>query len=179
MARLTEVGGQSRFIPRHELKMQDTGGLDNGQDGYLYISTQQEWPEQAIEAGRLPASWLNETASGNPVIESKRKRIPLRYRIQPDGAAAPDNEYTQDDGQLAAWVPGSLGFCLSCQVTYESARSGEFSKVVTLDQEGRSSAMTVIATKLVQLLKSNSFDFVQNIEKPLEREVFLLDSKNK
>ncbi|MCC3295887.1 DEAD/DEAH box helicase [Arthrobacter sp. zg-Y411] len=156
MARLTEVGGQSRFIPRHELKMQDSGGPDNGQDGYLYVSTEQEWPEHPVEAGRLPASWLNETASGNPIVESKRKRIPSRYRVQPDGAAALDNEYNQDHGQLAAWVPGSLGFCLSCQVTYESARSGEFSKVVTLDQEGRSSAMTVIATKLVQLLKSEA-----------------------
>lgn len=156
MARLTERDGEHRFITRHELKMQQSGGDDNGQDGYLYISTTQEWPDKAVEAGRIPGSWLSNAESGNPIIESKRKRIPARYRVQPDGSAAVDNEYTQDSGQLAAWVPGSLGFCLNCQVTYESARSGEFSKVVTLDQEGRSSAMTVIATKLVQLLRSNA-----------------------
>lgn len=131
MARLTEAGGEFRFIARHELKMQDTGGPDNGQDGYLYISTEQEWPEHAIEAGRIPSSWLNESASGHRIIDSKRNRIPLRYRVNPDGAAARDNEYPQHLGQLAAWVPGSLGFCLNCQVTYESARSGEFSKVVS------------------------------------------------
>ncbi|WP_104116843.1 DEAD/DEAH box helicase [Arthrobacter sp. B1805] len=155
MARLVETAEGSRFIARHELKLQDDGGEDRGIDGYLFISTRQEWPDQAVESGRLPASWLTNAETGHPVIESKRKRLPQRYSVGLSGEAAMDNAATSSDGQLAAWIPRSLGFCLNCQVTYESARSGEFSKLVTLDQEGRSSAMTVIATRLVQLLKSD------------------------
>ncbi|WP_332760951.1 DEAD/DEAH box helicase [Pseudarthrobacter sp.] len=174
MARLVEAGGGSRFIARHDLKFQDDGGVDDGKDGYLFISTGQEWPENAVEAGRLPASWLTNAVSGHPVVESKRKRLPLRYRIEPGGDTVRDNDQTASSGQLAAWIPGSLGFCLNCQVTYESARSGEFSKVVTLDQEGRSSAMTVIATKLVQLLKS---DAGQDLSKEAKKLLTFVDNR--
>lgn len=174
MARLTETSGITRFIARHELKFQDDGGIDDGKDGYLFISTDQEWPAQAVGEGRLPASWLTNALSGHPIIESKRKRVPVRYRIQPGGEAALDNEATAPDGQVAAWIPGGLGFCLNCQVTYESARSGEFSKVVTLDQEGRSSAMTVIATKLVQLLKS---DFGRDLSPQAKKLLTFVDNR--
>ncbi|UVJ40565.1 DEAD/DEAH box helicase [Arthrobacter sp. CJ23] len=156
MARLIDSDEGKLFIARHELRFQDDGGTDHGKDGYLFISMDQEWPADAVKAGRLPSSWLTNTEAGHPVVESKRKRLPVRYRAALNGEASLDNEYTASNGQLVTWIPGSLGFCLNCQVTYESARSGEFSKVVTLDREGRSSAMTVIATKLVQLLKSDA-----------------------
>ena len=45
--------------------------------------------------------------------------------------------------------PGSFRFCLRCGVTYEAMRSAELAKLVTLDKEGRSSAMTVIASSIV------------------------------
>jgi helicase-like protein len=55
---------------------------------------------------------------------------------------------------LAAWMPGAFRFCLRCGVSYEQVRSNEFGKLVTLDREGRSSAMTVVAASIVRALRS-------------------------
>ena len=52
-----------------------------------------------------------------------------------------------------AWIPGKFRFCLRCGVSYEQQRSSEFGKLVTLDREGRSSAMTVIASSVVRALR--------------------------
>lgn len=154
MARLTTDDGQFRFVARHELRLAESGGEDEGKDGYLFTSRTPEWPADPIAEDRLPASWRTDSETGHPVIESKRNRIPQRYRIRPDGVAEKESPSNATDGHLAAWIPGSFGFCLHCNVTYEANSSNEFSKLVTLDREGRSSAMTVIASKLVELLKS-------------------------
>lgn len=144
----------STFVARHQLRIQK----DNleGQDGYLYISTGAEWPKDPLADDRIPASWRAESPSGTHISDSKRNRVPERFVVLPQGSAAPESAEAFDGGQLAAWIPGALGFCLACRITYEAIRSGEYSKLVTLDQEGRSSAMTVIATRLVQLLRSDA-----------------------
>jgi hypothetical protein len=49
-----------------------------------------------------------------------------------------------------AWIPGKFRFCLRCGVSYEQQRIREFG---TLDREGRSSAMTVIASSVVRALR--------------------------
>ena len=50
--------------------------------------------------------------------------------------------------------PGGFKFCLSCGVSYESIRSAELAKLATLDKEGRSSAMTVLASSIVTSLRT-------------------------
>ncbi|MGW6174101.1 DEAD/DEAH box helicase [Arthrobacter sp. NPDC055138] len=155
MVTKSEGASGTSFLARHELRIQKDN--PEGQDGYLFISSSLEWPKDPLAEDRLPASWRTETASGNPtVVDSKRGRVPQRYVVHTNGMGAPEDAQSFDGGQLAAWIPGSLGFCLGCRVTYEAVRSGEYSKLVTLDQEGRSSAVTVLATKLVQLLKSDA-----------------------
>ncbi len=154
MVTKAETASGSTFLARHELRIQKDN--PEGQDGYLFISTDAEWPKDPMAEDRLPSSWRTESSSGPRVAETKRGRVPERYSVLPDGTASPEEANVIDGGQLAAWIPGSLGFCLGCRVTYEAIRSGEYSKLVTLDQEGRSSAVTVIATRLVQLLKSEA-----------------------
>lgn len=81
--------------------------------------------------------------------------MPERYIVGPDGAArptaAPD---PRAEGTIAAWIPGAFRFCLDCGVSYETLRSNEFAKLVTLDKEGRSSAMTVVASTIVRALRA-------------------------
>lgn len=154
MVTKAETASGTTFLARHELRIQKDN--PEGQDGYLYISADAEWPRDPMAEDRLPSSWRMESSSGPRVVESKRDRVPERYSVLPNGSAVPEDVHVLEGGQLAAWIPGSLGFCLDCRVTYEAIRSGEYSKLVTLDQEGRSSAITVIATRLVQLLKSDA-----------------------
>ena len=47
-----------------------------------------------------------------------------------------------------------FAFCLRCRVSYEQVRGNDFSKLATLDQEGRSSAMTVMASSIVRSLRA-------------------------
>lgn len=154
MVTKAESASGSTFLARHELRIQKDN--PEGQDGYLFISADAEWPKDPMAEDRIPSSWRTESPSGPRVAETKRDRVPERYSVLLDGSASPEEAQAFDGGQLAAWIPGSLGFCLGCRVTYEAIRSGEYSKLVTLDQEGRSSAVTVIATRLVQLLKSEA-----------------------
>lgn len=154
MVTKTEAASGTTFVARHQLRIQKDN--PEGQDGYLYISTGAEWPKDALAEDRIPASWRAQGPSGTHIVDSKRGLVPERYTVLPQGTAAPESAAAFDGGQVAAWIPGALGFCLGCQITYEAIRSGEYSKLVTLDQEGRSSAMTVLATRLVQLLRSEA-----------------------
>ncbi len=147
MARLVDDGRGKIFQARHQLRPADRN------DGYLFVSADQEWPKDPISAGRLPASWISDTMSGQKITDPRKRDVPQRYRITPAGSAVLD-ETGFGDGQVAAWIPAVLRFCLSCGVSYEAIRSNEFSKLVTLDQEGRSSAMTVIATSILRALRA-------------------------
>ena len=81
---------------------------------------------------------------------TRRKNLPVRVLVGPDGRLA--EETATAEGTLGAWIPGDFKFCLSCGVSYESIRSAELAKLATLDKEGRSSAMTVLASSIVTSL---------------------------
>ena len=53
-------------------------------------------------------------------------------------------------GIEAAFIPGPFRFCLRCGVSYEQVRGSDFAKLATLDQEGRSSATTLISMSIVR-----------------------------
>ncbi|MCZ7537348.1 MAG: hypothetical protein M5T61_16540 [Acidimicrobiia bacterium] len=47
-----------------------------------------------------------------------------------------------------------FAFCLRCRVSYEQVRGNDFSKLATLDQEGRSSAVTILSSSIVRSLRA-------------------------
>ncbi|UXW85679.1 DEAD/DEAH box helicase [Microbacterium azadirachtae] len=147
VARRGEPNAAGIALARHQIRTTDRS------DGYLYISHDQPWPIDPIEDGRLPGSWLSVTPSGTGVTKLRAPDVPERVNITPDGLLTPlsDDEAAQDT--LAAWIPGIFRFCLACGVSYEG-RSSEYTKLATLDREGRSSAMTVLATSLLTSLKA-------------------------
>lgn len=137
------------FRARHGLRINDRD------DGYLFVSADREWPTDPIAEGRLPGSWLQADANGQQVIAARRRDVPVRYAATADGRATliRAGETPPDAAVVAAWIPGTFRFCLRCGVSYEQVRSNEFSKLVTLDREGRSSAMTVVASSVVRALR--------------------------
>jgi len=147
------------FTARTSLQISEESG------GYLFIDSADPWPADPID--RLPASWVEETSSGPRVIQSRRKKVPTPVRVGPKGESARPDELDPDTSDvLATWIPGALLFCLRCGVTYNQPRTSELTKVVALDQEGRSSAMTVLSTSIVRSLDAAE-DLPKNVRKLL------------
>lgn len=137
--------GQETFVARRDA---DASGGD-AVNGYLYVSSDHPWPLDPLTDGRVPEHWTSETSDGSPqILPARKKYLPTKVRVRPDGVR------TDDADDLPAWfISTPFSFCLRCGVTYDQVRSNDFSKLATLDQEGRSSAMTVVSTSVVRSLR--------------------------
>ncbi|MER7433963.1 protein kinase [Pseudonocardia alni] len=138
-------------VVRYEARRDTTATGGKTEDGYLFVDKRITWPrtiDQAVEARRLPDSWLETDDHGNErVRDSYRKRFPLAVTVDPHG--------TEGRGELAAtFIPAPFLFCLHCGVSYEQVRGRDFAKLATLDQEGRSSATTLVSASIVRSLRS-------------------------
>jgi hypothetical protein len=143
----TEKDGEVRYEARRDTSA--TGGRQG--DGYLYIDHEREWPanvQYAVDDRRLPESWLELDERGQEVVKKAyRDRVPRAVTVDPYGY--------EGRGELkAAFVPSPFLFCLHCGVTYEQTRGRDFAKLATLDQEGRSSATSLISASVVRSLRS-------------------------
>lgn len=151
MVRMPKDGDGSHFIARHDMRPADQ------LDGYLFISSEREWPVDPVAEDRLPLSWRS-GQSGNPIVPARRGDVPRRVLVSPAGDFVPSDVAGAGDARgrvVAAFVPGAFRFCLHCGVTYEGLRTSELAKLVTLDKEGRSSAMSVIASSIVRALRAS------------------------
>ena len=139
-------GGQTTFVPRTDV---DASGGDTV-TGYLYVSSDLPWPKDPEREHRIPDHWLVESEDGSvSVLASKKKYLPSAVHVAPDGTEA------HDGSGLSAWFMSTpFAFCLRCRVSYEQVRGSDFSKLATLDQEGRSSAMTIVSASIVRALRS-------------------------
>lgn len=154
--------GFIRFEPRQG---RDASGGDAA-TGYLYISADLAWPTDPVAEGRLPDSWIVD----GKVVDAKRKFIPQRVRVDPAGGVVDGAQH----GILAAFIPSPFQFCLRCQVTYEQTRGQDFAKLATLDSEGRSSAMSVVASSIVRALRD---DAVGSLPKEARKLLTFVDNR--
>jgi len=141
VVRAVSKSGETSFEPRSTRDVAD----DSAQDGYLYISAELPWPADPIAENRLPDSWVDPAVS--EPLPAKSKYLPRRVRVDVAG------HKVDTGGTEAAFIPSPFTFCLSCQVSYEQTRGRDFSKLATLDAEGRSSAVSVLSTSLVRALR--------------------------
>ncbi|MFJ9885299.1 protein kinase [Streptomyces sp. NPDC091287] len=146
----TEENGSFRYEPRRDTSA--SGGRAG--EGYLYLGVpgeDYEWPadpQTAVDDRRLPESWLESDAQGLTVVKkSYRPRVPKHVVVDGFG-----NE--SGEGLAAAFVPAPFLFCVHCQVSYEQTRGRDFAKLATLDQEGRSSATSLISASIVKSLRA-------------------------
>ncbi|MEU6086695.1 protein kinase [Streptomyces sp. NPDC047085] len=142
-----EKDGEVRYEARRDTSA--TGGRQG--DGYLYVDHERAWPssvQYAVDDRRLPESWLELDDKGQEVVKKAyRDRVPRAVTVDPLGY--------EGRGELqAAFVPSPFLFCLHCGVAYEQTRGRDFAKLATLDQEGRSSATSLISASVVRSLKS-------------------------
>lgn len=131
------------YTPRELRDRQDD---DDGEAGFLYIQTEDPWPddgEALLDA--LPDDFLEEHRGGRRVRRSRRKRVPQPLGIGPDGRGGA--------GVKAHWVPAPFLFCLHCKVSYNAHQQSDFGKLATLGSEGRSTATSVLAMSTVRKLR--------------------------
>ncbi|WP_416234410.1 protein kinase domain-containing protein [Lentzea sp. NEAU-D7] len=140
----TTRDGRTFYEPRRDTAA--SGGRAG--DGYLYIDSDSPWPSSPEDARRrLPESWLDTDDHGNEFVkDSYQRRLPRAITVDPYG--------NEGRGELtAAFIPAPFLFCLHCGVSYEQVRGKDFAKLATLDQEGRSSATSLVSTSIVRSLK--------------------------
>ncbi|WP_433688975.1 protein kinase domain-containing protein [Micromonospora carbonacea] len=141
----TTRDGQVVYEPRRDTAA--SGG--HATDGYLYVDPDRPWPatvQDAIEGRRLPESWLETDDHGQDVVRpSRRDRLPTAVTVDPYG-------YEGRGDLPAAFIPSPFLFCLHCGVSYEQVRGRDFAKLATLDQEGRSSATSLVSASIVRSL---------------------------
>lgn len=143
--------GTTQFVPRRDA---DASGGD-AVTGYLYVSSDLPWPTDPATEGRLPDHWLVPNGSAdNVVVAAKAKYLPTPVWLAPDGSLVAEGAARPNDDALQAWfVSTPFAFCLRCRVSYEQIRGNDFAKLATLDQEGRSSAVTIVTAGVVRALR--------------------------
>ncbi len=143
----TTRDGFTRYEPRRDTA--GTGG--RATDGYLYIASDRPWPEivdDAITDRRIPESWLEADDHGQETVRANyRDRLPSPVTVDPYG-------YEGRGSLRAAFIPSPFLFCAHCGVSYEQTRGKDFAKLATLDQEGRSSATSLVSASIVRSLLS-------------------------
>jgi len=137
-------------VIRYRSRRDTSASGGRAEDGYLHIDPDKPWPrhiEEVIERRLVPDSWLESDEAGNQYVrEAYRKRLPRAVTVDPYGQ--------EGRGELnATFIPAPFLFCLHCGVSYEQVRGKDFAKLATLDQEGRSSATSVVSASIVRSLK--------------------------
>ena len=142
--------GQKRLLPRSPA----VGATDEsieGQGGFFALDVDGIW---AGDFDELPEEWFNERKSGRTVKPDYAGFIPTKYSAAPDGtwqeADATISSTDQDNnGTVAGWYqPQPFLICLRCRAVYDR-RQGEYRKLSSLSQTGRSTATTIAVNAAV------------------------------
>jgi hypothetical protein len=141
----TEEGGQQRLIPRSPLvgapgeDIPGEGGFFAMEDGDLWAGDDEE----------LPEFWFDQLRSGWRIKPRYAPHRPQGYSAAPDGVLK-----DKEDGEgVRGWFqPRPLMLCLRCRAAYD-LRDGDYRKLSSLSQTGRSTATTVVASGAVAGMK--------------------------
>ena len=139
--------GSTTFAPRN---VSERVSEEDSAAGFLYLNTVDPWPEN-YEAllDRLPEDWVEAVGDDRHVRKERRKKLPQLVTVQPDGS-------TGDGGLGCHFVPAPFGFCLTCGVSYGSARAADFAKLGQLGSEGRSTATTILSLSAIKSLRADT-----------------------
>jgi hypothetical protein len=121
-------------------------------DGFLYVSDDRAWPDEQDEEAlfrRLPASWVETDDDGrSSVVKARSGDLPQEVWINPDGRVTDPGT-----GLRAWWITAPFRFCLHCRTSYEQLRLKDLAKLGTFSAEGRSSAVSLISSRVVRSLR--------------------------
>lgn len=137
------------FLPR---ELRDREPSDDVENGFLYISDENVWPDDADEvAERLPEDWFE--PGGRRLKPTYRKAVPQPLWILPGGQVS---HAQSPNATKAWWLPIPFRFCLSCGVSYTGRLASDFARLGTLGTDGRSTATTIMALSAVRFLRDDS-----------------------
>ena len=143
----TNDDGRPAYLPR---SVSDRLDNDDGEAGYLYISAESPWPDDAADfIPKLPDNWLETKKGALTVRRSQRKNLP--HKVFLSGTAVEG-----DGNQVAWWLPTPFRFCLHCGVAYNARQQSDFGKLATLGSEGRSTATTVMTLSTIRKLRRDA-----------------------
>ncbi len=144
MHRDTE-SGEALFLPLNPAETDEEGEL-----GYLFIDSQNPWPEDVGEQMELlPEDWLVEKKGRMTISQTRKKKLPQPWHVRPDGSAVSRPE----PGTTPTWfLRAPFVFCPKCYVSYHG-KVKEFTKLGTLGSEGRSTATTILSMSTVEHLR--------------------------
>ena len=136
--RLKSTDSDTKVLPREIIDRSSTA--EDGLAGYLYLDSEDPWPEDPHEAlSKLPEEWLKEDSKGRMVLPRERQNwAPRAIRLAPDGRV-------ESSGLMVAFMEVPLRFCPKCGVTYSSGRRSDYDRLTSLGTEGRSTATTILS----------------------------------
>ena len=128
---------------------------ESTQSGYIIIQDKDApplWDETMIE--NLPDAWYKILKNGNVRIDKKYAfRIPSRIFFNAEGKFSDSQPLIDSDPNIVAWfMPAKLLFDPTCFVFYD-LKSSETAKLMTLGNEGRSTATTILSLSTVKQLR--------------------------
>lgn len=139
-----------------DVRPRETRGPSLSEDweaGYLYASIDAPWPETDAEIiSRVPSDWIDPTREPPRIISARRKILPLRVWLSPDGS-------TGDDANIqCAFVKSPFRFCLNpeCGVAYQMRQRSDSLKLATIGVDGRSTATTILASSAIMKLREDA-----------------------
>ena len=138
----------STLVPRDLGDTRPDAGL---LPGFLYLSTEDPWPDDAQEVlDRVPDEWLDDQGR---LKSNHREHLPKRVVVRPDGSLDLEGG---DDGVAVGWLTEPpFRFCLRCGVSYAGRLGRDFSRLTTLGSEGRSTATTIMSLSAVRYLRKD------------------------
>ena len=154
MVVLAEELGRKLLVPRSPT----VGATDDsieGQGGFFALDVGDIW---ANDHDELPDEWFNERQSGRTVKPQYHQFIPTKLFAFPDGTlqlaeVADSSTDPESAGNISGAVPGwyqpqPFLICLRCRAVYDR-RQGEYRKLSSLSQTGRSTATTIAVNAAV------------------------------
>lgn len=116
------------------------------QFGYLYLNTNDSYPNEEDLLNILPDDWIDDSQVFPKVKQSHRKYLPQQVKLNTSGKE-------DKDGIPCLFIPGRFQFCMNCGVSYHDRQKNDFAKLATLTSEGRSSATTILSLSAIKYLR--------------------------
>ena len=132
--------GTEQLLPRSPMVGAPEEDID-GEEGFFALEDSDLWEGSDDE---LPESWFNERRSGRVIKTNYAGFRPVKYRTATDGSLGK----TDGSGVPGWFQPRPLLICLRCRAVYDK-RQGDYRKLSSLSQTGRSTATTIAVNAAV------------------------------
>lgn len=149
LSSLAKDDGEKQLIPRSPLAGVAEDDLDDIK-GYFALEHDDLWEGDDND---LPGFWFNEQKAGRVMKPNYSRYRPRGLRAAPDGSVDP----ADGSGAEGWFLPHKFLICLRCRAVYDT-RVGDYRKLSSLSQTGRSTATTISMNAAVAGMANQGID---------------------